>query len=237
MDNPTDKAVSDANVQKPGMSTGEALVHIFDRYLQMDDDNYRDFESVGAGLNSTIKNFNKLDENKDGYLTTNELDLAENDPLLSKELSKSDKDFVAALRKTQYSVETLSKDTTGEKWLGTKGNGISLNDLQAALNQSKTVREDISHANRIRGLKFGQLDANRDEVVTTAELERQLSNPRIIEEERRTIAELKQANLPGFFGFNRTEQYDYARKYDGDAKYGVLRTIANALPRRQTPYK
>ncbi|MBX9693018.1 MAG: hypothetical protein K2Z81_11585 [Cyanobacteria bacterium] len=233
MDNPTDPGKSqETDKDKPSMSSGEALGYLLDRYLQRFDDNYRDFESIESGAATTMKNFSSLDKDGNGFLATNEIDLAENDPLLSKQFSKSDKDFLASVRKHQYDVETLSSDG-----FTSRGKGVSYNDLKTVLDQSRKVREDIRQANRIRGFLFSDADADKNEAVTHAELDRQLTNPRLSAEQKQTIYELKQANVPGYFGMNRTNLYDYARKFDGDSKYGVLRSIANDMVRRKERYE
>ena len=199
------------------------------------DDDYRDFESIEVGAAATLKKFHKFDQDNNGFLTTKEIDLAEDDPL--SQLSNRERNFLTTIKRNHAHVDCLKSDTLGESVSGL-GNGVSRNDLYILLNQARTVREDIRHARRIRALNFYELDNNKDSFITNAELDRLVRSPQATEEQRETLLELKQERSAWVLGLftNRSHIDFYARKFDGD-KYQSLRKITDGLPRRDQPLK
>ncbi len=213
----------------------EGFVKTVDRFLELTKDEFQDFEKVTTNAKAALTTFGKLDKNADGFLKTEEIDLAENDPLISSKLSQDERTFWKSVRKHQYQIEQFSKDTNGEKWFATEGNGVTRADLQVIATNAATSRADIAKGNSIRNLDFSKLDANRDEVVTSAELGRAYSDPSLPQATKDIVRGLQNASLPGYFGFSRSDLYDHARKFDGHQ--WTTRMMAQDFPALQKPYK
>jgi hypothetical protein len=154
------------------------------------------FEVIAQQRDRMMAGFSQHDRNGDKFLDTKELDLASNSPQETAE----DKKLWALVRRSQFRIEALSKDSWGFAWegLGVKGNGVTAQDLAILFDQFDNARNRLARLHGFDTLlneRFSDIDADKSNSIRQDELQRALADPLMPDAAKDLIKELAESKL------------------------------------------
>ncbi|MBX9686987.1 MAG: hypothetical protein K2X27_09810 [Candidatus Obscuribacterales bacterium] len=131
------------------------------------------------------RNFDRIDSDGDGYLSSSEIDEAVQNP----EFTGADARFVAALKEHQEELEELNDDEWGDE-----NNGVSRADLAQfdALQASKQQElNDFADASDYMKKNFDSIDTDSDGLVSNDELDTAMQADGLSESDKAKLQYLK----------------------------------------------
>jgi Ca2+-binding EF-hand superfamily protein len=141
-----------------------------------------DTEGVKAVME---KHFDRIDKDRDGYLSQTELDKAMED----KCITGKDAQVLAAVREHREPLQDMSDDE-----IGFENDGITRNDFSEIDRQTRDRRQSLKQTDRVcdhTAEAFDKLDSDRDGFLTTSEVDKALADPSLASEDREKLESLK----------------------------------------------
>lgn len=134
-------------------------------------------------LENAKKMYDRIDSDRDGFLTDAELEMALRQPCLTAD----DRKTIEILRKRLDSLEELSNDERGDE-----DDGITRDDLQEFGEVIRTHKRAMAYE-KLAKEKFDVIDKDRDGFIDRGELEEAYlsNNPVLSREDRATIEEMR----------------------------------------------
>lgn len=180
-------------------------------------------------LENAKKMFDRIDSDRDGFLTDDELDMALRQPCLTPD----DRKTIEILKKRLDSLEELSNDERGDE-----DDGITRDDLKEFGEVIETHKKAMGYAKLARE-KFDLIDRDQDGFIERDELEEAHRNPHanlskedraLIEEMRREFSSIEDVSNdewgPENDGITKDDLLDYGMEKLDSNEWGVSSGIS-----------